>query len=261
MARKKQYGLCALCLKDKELRRSHLLGRAIYQLNRDGDGDPVMMTPNLNTRTQKQIWLHLLCDECEQLFSRRGEAPTMRLVQRDTGFALLDRLNVAIPFKEEPNLAAYSGSAIGIDTEPLAYFALSLLWRSGVRQWRTLGSQTTGVSLGVFAEPIRKYLSGEASFPEDVAVTVRVCTDFGSRFGTFAPYYASGATSASYFVLVRGLWFHIAAGHNLLPAFVQHCCCVNSARKVIFKRDCEREYLEAGGHFIATAAESPNLSA
>jgi len=77
---------------------SHLLGRAIYLLNRDGNADPVLMTPQLITPTQRQIWRHLLCGDCEQRFSSRGEALIMRLVQRKTGFALLDRLRLAIPF-------------------------------------------------------------------------------------------------------------------------------------------------------------------
>ena len=47
MAKRKQHGLCALCLQDREPRRSHLLGRAIYLLNRDGKDEPVLMTPQL----------------------------------------------------------------------------------------------------------------------------------------------------------------------------------------------------------------------
>ncbi len=259
MARKKQHGTCALCLKNKELRRSHFLGRAIYALNRDGKDDPVMMTPQLITPTQRQLWCHLLCGNCEQRFSSHGESLIMSLVQRETEFALLDRLNVAMPFQEEPTLSAYSGSAIGIDTEQLAYYALSVLWRSGVRQWRTLKEQTTGVSLGVFEEPIRKYLVGEAPFPKNVVVSVWVCTDIGSRFNTFAPTASKGAPHLTYSLLVRGLWFHIVTGDNL-PALLWESCCINSACKVIFKRDCTREVLHAGGHLMSTATVSPKLS-
>src|SRR5580704_8172965 len=215
MARKKQRGPCALCLQDRELRRSHLLGRAIYVLNRDGNVDPVMMTPQLIAPTPRQLWRHLLCGDCEQRFSRHGESLIMRLVQRKTEFALLDRLNVAMPFQEEPALSAYSGSAIGVDTEQLAYYCLSVLWRSGVRQWRTLKEQMTGVSLGMFEEPIRKYLAGEAVFPANVAVHVWVCADTASRFNTFAPTKSKGTPLLKYSLLVRGLWFHIFTADNI----------------------------------------------
>jgi hypothetical protein len=139
----------------------------------------------------------------------------MQPIQRKTDFELLNKLNVAMPFKEEPNLEAYSGTAIGIDTEPLAYFALSVVWRSSVRKWKTLKQQTTGVSLGKFQEPIRKYLAGEGTFPTGVVVTVWVCTDLAARFSTFAPSENVNMPSPAYSLLVRGLWSHIITGDNL----------------------------------------------
>jgi hypothetical protein len=107
MARKKQRGTCALCLQDRDLRRSHLLGRAIYLLNREGNDEPVLMTPQLITPTQKQIWQHLLCGDCEERFSSHGEALIMRLVQRRTDFALLNRLNDSTPIVTAPNVTTY----------------------------------------------------------------------------------------------------------------------------------------------------------
>jgi len=230
-------------------------------LNRDGKVDPVMMTPQLITPTQRQLWRHLLCGDCEQRFSNHGESLIMRLVQRSTEFALLDRLKLAVPFSVEPNVVAFSGSGAGVDTEQLAYFALSVLWRSGVEQWRTLNQQTTGVSLGVFEEPIRKYLAGESGFPPGIVVTATVCTDIGSRFCTFAPSERKDTLfpSPSYSLLVRGIWFHILTG---IPpsAIVREACCVNSSNKVLFVKDCEKEILQAGGHIMASAAVSPKLS-
>jgi hypothetical protein len=69
MARKK-HGVCALCLQSRELRRSHFLGRAIQRLN---GRDQVIMTPQLIAPTQRQLWRHLLCGECEGRFSKNGE--------------------------------------------------------------------------------------------------------------------------------------------------------------------------------------------
>lgn len=256
MARKRQRGTCALCLHEKELRRSHLLGRAIYVLNRDGNADPVMITPQLITPTQRQIWRHLLCGDCEQRFSSHGESLIMRLVQRKTEFALLDRLKLAVPFSVEPDVK-FSGSAVGVDTEQLAYFALSVLWRSGVQQWRTLNQQTTGVSLGVFAEPIRTYLAGESGFPPGVVVVVIVCTDRGSRLLTLGP---QAWETSSYCLLVRGVWFHIFTSASL-PAGLLELCCVNSDKKVLFVKDCEKEILQMLGPIFATAYVSPKLAA
>jgi hypothetical protein len=256
MARKKQRGTCALCLQEKELRLSHLLGRAIYVLSRDGDADPVMITPQLIAPTQRQIRRHLLCGDCEQRFSSHGESPIMKLVQRKTGFALLDRLKLALPCNVEPNVVAFPGSAVGVNTEQLAYFALSVLWRSGVQQWRTLKQQTTGVSLGVFSEPIRKYLVGESGFPHGVVVRVTVCTDRGSGLLTLGPW---AREAASYCLLVRGVWFHILTSTRLSAVLLTPCC-VNSDKKVLFVKDCEKEMLQRLGPIFATAHVSPKLA-
>ncbi len=116
------------------------------------------------------------------------------------------------------------------------------------------------MSLGVFEEPIRKYLTGEAGFPPGVVVMVTVCTDIGSRFCTFAPSARKGALFPSHSLLVRGVWFHILTSANL-PTVVRELCCVNSAKKVLFVKDCEKEILQAGGHIMATASVSPKLAA
>ena len=96
-----------------------------------------------------------------------------------------------------------------MDTEQLAYFALSVLWRSGVEQWRTLNQQTTGVSLGRFEEPIRKYLAGETRHSSgNVVIHLRSALILASRFDIRSVGMERHATSRIFFVGAR-LWFHI----------------------------------------------------
>lgn len=56
-------------------------------------------------------------------------------------FPLLDRMNLALPFKTEEKHVIYSGEAMGIDTESLAYYVLSVLWKGSVHEWTTLNEQ------------------------------------------------------------------------------------------------------------------------
>jgi hypothetical protein len=248
-SREKVVGQCALCLETRTLQRSHLIGKAIYALNRDDDNDPVMMTPERTIITSRQMWQHLLCRDCEQLISKRGEDYVSRLIQRRPDFPLLEKLNVALYYAKEPNLVAYSGSAIGIDTDKLAYFAISMVWRSGVCAWRTLGKQTTGVSLGELKEPFRKYLVGETDFPSNIAVTVTVSEDLPSRFNTFAPSTQVKSPTKTFSFLMRGLWFHIVTNPDRV--FVENFCCVNSARKTILRRNCEKDLIESGAWMLS----------
>lgn len=255
---KKKQGVCALCLQYTNLRRSHFLGRAIHRLN---GRDQVIMTPQLIEPTQKQFWRHLLCGECERRFSENGERHALSFLQRkaEADFRLLNWLNLAEPIWADADLAAFSGSAIGVDTERLAYFALSVLWRSCMGPWPTLKQQTTGVSLGEFREPIRRYLLGETAFPAVVTVHLWVCTDHGSRFMTMGPTLSRGTELPTYSFLARGLWFHIVTS-SALPTRASEGCCVNSPKRLIFRRNAERELQKAGGFMMATAVEHPKLA-
>ena len=138
--------LCRLCQQIKPLQRSHLIGRALYkilhELDDEGD-DPIVMTREIVTHTSRQVRDYLLCHNCEDRLNKNGEAYVGTLVCRKNDFPLLNRLNLAFPHRVEKTHVEFSGARVGIDTDKLAYFALSVLWRSGAHKWSTLGRQTT----------------------------------------------------------------------------------------------------------------------
>src|SRR6266566_1683964 len=131
-------GQCKLCLQDKNLRDSHLLPRALYKMTRDparNPPDPIVITSKITVRTSKQVKDYLLCQDCEHLFNKNGEHWVMQQVYNGKDFPLFDRLKLALHVYADPILQAYSGTAVGIDTGKLAYFALSVLWRASVHKW------------------------------------------------------------------------------------------------------------------------------
>jgi len=251
-------GQCKLCLRtDQDLQRSHFLGKALYRLNREG-GQPIMMTPQLVIPTDRQLWAHLLCYDCEQHFRANGEDLAMRLVQRKNSFSLLARLELALPEETDGKIKVYSGRRVGVDTDKLAYFALSVMWRSGVRKWETLRQQTSGIELGPYLEPIREYLVGTAGFPSGMAVLLTVATDFGSQNMVLAPWRSRLSAYPSYGLLTRGIWFR-AFMHPNLPSAVRERCCVGSARKLLFVENCEPELLRLFAAIDSNAAVAPSL--
>src|SRR5207342_2250884 len=142
--------------------------------------NPIMITRATAVPISRQIWAYLLCRECEHRFNVGGEQYVMALVDAGTNFPLLDKLNVALPLQEITTMAMYSGPAVGIDVEKLAYFALSVFWRASVYRWRAPHGGTVWNCLGTYEEPIRHYLLGAAGFPADAIVMVQACTDHGS---------------------------------------------------------------------------------
>ena len=66
-------GTCKLCLQEKELQDSHLIGRGIYRLIRREQGeDPIVMTPEIVLQTSRQVSDYVFCKDCEQKFSEGG---------------------------------------------------------------------------------------------------------------------------------------------------------------------------------------------
>jgi hypothetical protein len=195
---------------------------------------------------------HLLCAECEHKFKLR-EDTALALMNGKKGFPLLDRMKLALTVGQGDKVLTFSGATMGVDTDALAYFAVSLLWRGSVHEWSTLKGQTTSVSLGKYEERIRRYLLGETGLPEGAYVLVAVCVDVGAQNTIFPPHPLDGSKYRTYSTLVRGLWFHIVVDDEALSAETSRLCCVKSPRKLIFLKNCSDEFLHAGHHLQSTA--------
>jgi hypothetical protein len=217
-----------------------------------------MMTPKVVMATQRQLWAHLLCRDCEGRLNRWGETPVLKLLDTGSGFRLLDWMHLALVLKIEPNLVSFSGSAMGVDTDALAHIALGILWKGSVRKWPTVEKQTTSVALGPFKEPIRKYLLGKSGFPDGVYVLVGACEDKGSRGMVFAPHLVNGSRNRMFGILVRGIWFHVIMDKSAASG-TKKLCCVQSDKKVLHLEDCTERFLHAGRHIHKTARINPNV--
>ena len=205
------YGTCALCRDYKLLLRSHYIGRSVQRIvQRLDQGGQIILTPKVITADNRQIWRNLFCRDSEGLFNRRGETPVLKLVNRAEDFPLLKRLNLNLKARTtQENHGIYSAADIGVDTEALAYYALSLMFKGSVCKWRTIEDQTTSINLQEFQEPIRRYLLGQAAFPEDLYVIFTVCTDFGSQMIVWFPFLVNGLPYRMYEFVVLGLCFYV----------------------------------------------------
>jgi hypothetical protein len=180
-------GLCALCRKEAELQRSHFLPAALYKAVAQGhaphDDAPVMINVLRNTAVQVnfQSRTHFLCSPCEQLFSRHGESVVIASCHRKDGeFLLRDRLRKIKPSRTTSNgRGVYFGDAVPADVGASAfyYFALSIIWRASAVSWPGETGVTPGSLGDVYQEIFRRYLLGETSPPENVAVNIHVYFD------------------------------------------------------------------------------------
>lgn len=133
-----EQSVCKLCLRPGALQKSHYIPSALYAM-------PANMTPAALSyvRPTKMNWLRLrapmvseeymrerlLCQPCTGLFDRNGEAEVLRHVAAKSvkSLPLSEKLKSAIPPDRWEDISVVSGPSVGVDTDKLAYFALSVI--------------------------------------------------------------------------------------------------------------------------------------
>ena len=132
-------GNCRLCLKEGDLRASHLLPAAVYRMCRQESGeitDPVGIRndpktkPFLVYQSSRQITGNVLCSDCEQVLNVNGENWVLPQLSTLQGFPLHDKLTTVDPEIVDEDLAAYASAKVPeIQTDFL--IAVSLIRKTG----------------------------------------------------------------------------------------------------------------------------------
>jgi hypothetical protein len=227
----KRHGICRLCLEPRELQQSHYMPAALY---------PRDQKLQYATRVGSGVVSHhmkapLLCRDCEGMFDRNGESEVLRHIAPKSvkRFPLHEKLRLALPREDHPELSRFAGYDVGLDMDRFAYFTLSVVWRGAVHDWKLLdGTVRPRMELGGFEEPIRQYLSGRTQLPPDTAVIVIVCSDDESRTTWMTPAVHVEANCLNVRFLARGVFFRAMMGRHL-PEFFRDICCT-SPRKCLF---------------------------
>ena len=249
-----------MCAREgQEIRVSHYVGRAIHRRCQVNGKGQILMTPKLVVASERQLKAHLLCTDCEKRLNKYGDTPVFQLIDNRTSFPLRDKMNNAIAIGFPPMVGAlkFSGISMGINTDALAYYALSLLWKGSVHKWPTVSGQKTGVDLGEYQEPIRRFLLGEAPFPKGISVIVTASEDYLSRGLAYVPHVARHPTEKQLSILVHGIWFDVIFNDGEQWKAI---CCVRSPLKVLHLRNNEDRMMAAGQRIQETARVHPELA-
>jgi hypothetical protein len=209
--------VCRLCGNERELRLSHFMPAALYPRNKK----KIFMTRTGTIFDPDQITARLLCDECEERFNKNGENEVLRWMApkaKKSMSPLYQALQTSTPVWTDADLKCHWGSSLGISPEKFVYFALSLIWRASASDWQLPnGVSFTAVDLRDYLEPIRLYLVGQATFPDDVSVMITVCSDDKSQ-EFWSPPQVSPEHDALVVAPVIGVLFRIWLGRVLPPA-------------------------------------------
>jgi hypothetical protein len=121
------FGICKLCLMGRWLQKSHYIPAALYATPKKLEFATVESTGFVD----EHIRVPLLCESCEGLFDRNGEQEVLRHIAAKSfkRFPLAEKLKLALPREEYPDLSRFCGTELGMDMDKFAYFALSVVWR------------------------------------------------------------------------------------------------------------------------------------
>jgi hypothetical protein len=180
-------GTCALCLtKNCELRESPYMPAALYPKNQK-----LELLPRVQGQTGvEEMIMPLLCALCEERFNKRGELEVLRHIAAKIANKpnpLISKLEPLTVRYQDETMKSYCGSDAGLDMDAFAYFALSMAWR-GIFSWPSGRPDLKPIPLGLYEEPIRRFLAEETNeFPSETLVLVVVCTDKISREAWIPP--------------------------------------------------------------------------
>jgi hypothetical protein len=232
-------GECKLCKSVAELRRSHSqLPAGVFRKLRNAsepNPNPVHLTENAAFASSFQPRERLLCASCEGRFSKQGEKWVLeRCLQPDGSFPLRDALGQGqLPSQADvvPRIADH------LETDKIAYFASSIFWRASVARKLEKGTERC-VHLGPqYEEDFRRYLLGEAEFPQNAALMVSVSKS-GSRWSNIA-WMPVGERKYGVYIwrfVIPGIVFDLFVGKDL-PLPVRMLCMVRSYRHPIMVTD------------------------
>jgi hypothetical protein len=143
--------------------------------------------------------------------------------------------------------------ASSIRVDQLAYFAVSVFWRSAV--WPIIKGHPGPIALGkTYTDHLRRFLLDEEPFPPNVSLHVVLCTPAMAIGGMYSP--GGGRTADerfhAYNFLVPGVLFVLAVGQRM-PEYMRGMCLVGDARRPLFVVDSVHELVN---HNIARVVQN-----
>jgi hypothetical protein len=223
--------------------------------------NPVVMSHNKAKQVADQLKGPAFCQECEQMFSKKGEKWVLANIPSDQGnpFPLQGALIPQNPVFIGGEINLYAGTKIkAFQMDQLIYFGMSIFWRGAAREWKSsLGAIAPPVDLGKYYEPIREFLLG-APFPHRVAILIYVYERKPAMNTATTVLPGKDQTGAFFWFYLNGLGFKLYLG-NQIPENVAKLCAYSPEGFVIVDRTFGRMVREFLKNYLSSHELSPKL--
>lgn len=240
-------GKCPGCLKRKPLVSSHLVSRAVYDYLRTESLHPFVVSGGKVRASSDQLQAYLLCKDCEQMLNDGGEKWTVgKLCRVERSFPLYELLRQQAPVITEPDAEAFAaGTNPNINVHSLTHFALGVFWKASVYAWE-IGQ----ISLGPYEAPIRTWLRGETTFPQNAALNLIVSRPSAAQIIMNPPYQTEKTPCHTYLFHVPGVLFRLSVGKQIPPEEKTLCFYSSTEHFIVVSDSVSKKILRANAeHF------------
>jgi len=208
--------------------------RAIYDLCRTADSEPVVVSSKVVMQSSRQTKDYLLCAECDNLLNKRGENWLLpKLATWDKGFPLYDLLTRVPPDVAYDGVEGYAAARNpAIDVRAITHFALGVFWKAAVHSWSKEKGEPR-IELGPYEEKLRRFIRGEGDFPEHTILNVGLAPPQIKFINSFEPYRGSAPGCRNFIFNVPGMQFVLTVGKTMSAELRETCFYRNRGHPVI----------------------------
>ena len=239
--RQERSGICPLCKAHKGLVHSHGMPAGVTRSLQEisNNETPLSVTARVTVPTSRQFQDFVFCLECERRLNENGESWVIANMARTNTFLLFDALLRLRPVRKyEDGPVFQTSDSPNIDTDKLAYFGLSMFWRLSVHDWQGVDGFKRRLGLDLYQEPIRLFLFGAGSFPNDVVMGVSVWPNKeGVQHGTYLPRLDRTEPYHIYSYYLPGITFIMHTGNQIDQETRDLCCYAGPGNPVFMSRD------------------------
>jgi len=208
-------GICKMCLRARELLRSHLYPAALYDYCRTSDLRPIKVGDGAVYSTDRQIQDHLLCAECEDILSASGETwVNPKLATWERTFPLYDLLTKSPTDTDDGVSIYYAGRNPDFKVEKLIHLGIGIFWKASAHSWGGTSKENL-IELGPYSDAIRRWLRQETGFPQDICLQIVLATPPAAQIALMGPYEVARDEARHFLLNVPGVLFFLDVGKKI----------------------------------------------
>lgn len=192
---------------------------SLYEYCRKSEHKPIKVGGGFVLPTDRQTQTYLLCETCEDLLNKGGEAWIAdKLATWECSFPLYDMVTEQpADFNEEGMTVYFLAKNSAIKVDKLKHLALGLFWKASVDPWSGKQAEPR-IELGLYSEKVRRWLIGESEFPVHMYLIAVISPPLRAQITLNDPYEGRRQGWRSFFVHVPGLLFMLAVGKTVDPS-------------------------------------------